>query len=122
MQYRDHPEFCANLMEFLDRIEARRYREEYEDGEVFIHGAPQHEFLREDGRLVVNHLLRLEDPLFQPKLSLLAGAVIPLEALNVSHGRGLYLEAEVVRRILEVYAEDYAFIRSLEGRADSPLA
>ena len=114
-QFADHPVACETLEGYLDGIEAERYREEGSDGYLYIHGAPQHEFLWDQGRLLAGKVLQLEDPLFHPKLCLAMGEPLPpLPPRALPTGPTLYLKSTEVRRILKLYEQDYEFIDSLE--------
>ncbi|RYD78201.1 MAG: hypothetical protein EOP84_14570 [Verrucomicrobiaceae bacterium] len=114
LQYGDHPDACGTLSGYLDHIEAGSYREENGTGYIFIHGAPQREFLFEGDELLYKDLLRLDDEVFYHKLCLLVGAdLAPLARKNVGTGRS-YVPAAEVRRILKLYEQDYELMDSLD--------
>jgi hypothetical protein len=111
--YGNHPAACGTFAAYLDRIEEGAYRHG-ENAYLFIHGAPQHEFLWCEDRLVVRSLLRLDDPLFYHKLCLSLGVALPvLERSNVSRTGETYIRAADAARILDLYAKDYELIDSI---------
>lgn len=119
-QYSDHPSGCATLSDYLDRIEEGCYRSGGDDAHVFIHGAPQHEFLVDRKRLLVRHLLRLDDPLLFPKLCLAVGVILPkLDLANASGAVPGYVNRSDVRRILEIYGKDYEVMESVSVGTES---
>lgn len=113
-QYWEHPAACGSLADYLDCIEEGVYRKQGGDGHVFIHGAPQHEFLFDESRLLVRNLLRLDDELFFPKLCMLAGfSLPPLQHESSSRIKGTYVSRAEVNRILRIYGKDYDLIESV---------
>jgi hypothetical protein len=68
---------------------------------------------------LVECVLRLDDPLFEPKLSLVLGLPLPpLAFANSSGPHGIFLKPAQVRRILDIYRKDYEFIESLSDAGD----
>ncbi len=113
-QFGEHPDGCDTLAEYLDHIEEGHYRAHCDRSCVFIHGAPQWEHLFDEGRLLVRHLLRLDDRLFFPKLCMAMGVTLPhLELTNASCEVPGYVNREDVRRILRIYEKDYELMDSL---------
>ena len=85
-----------------------------DDSHVFIHGTPQHEFLFDGERLLVRHLMRLDDPQFFPKLCLAVGVILlKLELANASTGVSSYINRSDARRILKIYGNDYDLMDSV---------
>lgn len=112
-QFAEHPGVCRTLGEYLDRIEANQYRSN--GGYLFIHGAPQSEFLLDGDRMLATHVVSLHDPLWFHKLAVAVGLPLhPLPPMAVETVRPWVGRSEI-QRILEIYQRDFELLESLEA-------
>ena len=113
-QYSEHPLASRTLSEYLDRIESRPYLADDGNSYVFIHGAPQVEFIYEDGKLLPKNLFRMEDPQLFKRLCLLLGRSLPVLHLNQSRpAPAPFLSRHMINRIMSIYEQDYELLESL---------
>ena len=113
-QYGTHPLASRTLSEYLDRIESRAYLADDGNSYLFIHGAPQVEFIYEDGKLLPKHLFRMEDPQLFKRLCLLLGRSLPVLHLNQSRpAPAPFLSRHMINLIMTIYEQDYELLESL---------
>lgn len=86
-QYRDHPRVAKTFEDYLAHIADNVYRFDQKEGYIFIHGAPQHEFISFNYCVLPRVILRFEDGDLSQKVSEILKYVVFVPHLHKSSMR-----------------------------------
>ncbi|WP_265594638.1 sulfotransferase family 2 domain-containing protein [Haloferula sp. BvORR071] len=113
-QYGRDAEASANEHEYLERLMNGEFKVNTPHSHIYIHGAPQRDFIFDGDRLLPRLLFRLDDPLLFEKISLAVGRSIrALEENRSSSRKHAYLDRALLKGILQFYEADFELMDSL---------
>lgn len=122
-QYGGHQRACGTLGEYLEQIALQSYLPGNPVSRLFIHGAPQHLFLRRDEGWLVDRVFRFEDGGLLERVGAWLGLALSDRCENrFPRFRRVIPRSDEARWIDEIYRDDYRLISRLRSGADGPCA